>query len=119
MKKVKRIVAFVLCTILLLALSVSAFADSPTVYVTNEEDDHGLYDGKYLHLVNHTDVIVRQTAGGAKWPSNGTLYVGYYLTVEDANCEFVNGLDWSKITPDNSVNPTYVHSGYSASYLLN
>ena len=118
MKKVKRIVAFVLCTILLLALSVSAFADSPTVYATNT-DDYGLYDGKYVRLVNHTDVIVRKTAGGDKWSSNGTLWSGYYLTVDIANCAYVNSLFWSKITPDNDVNPTYVRSGYSASYLLN
>lgn len=118
MKKVKRIVAFVLCTVLLLALSVSAFADSPAVYTTNA-DNHGLYDGKYVKLVNHTDVIVRKTAGGDKWPTNGTLWVGYYLTVDLANCETVNDIDWSKISPDNDVNPTYVRSGYSASYLLN
>lgn len=118
MKKVKRIVAFVLCTILLLALSVSAFADSPTVYATNEENYYGLYDGKYLQLAKHTDVIVRKTAGGDKWPSYGTLWSGYYLTVDKANCNYVNSLYWSKITPDNDVNPTYVNSGYSASYLL-
>lgn len=115
MKKVKRIVAFVLCTILLLALSVSAFADSPAVYNTNA-DDHGLWNEKYLKLVHHTDVIVRSTAGGTKI---GTLWVGYYLTVNLANCATVNDIDWSKITPDNDVNPTYVRSGYSASYLLN
>lgn len=117
MKKVKRIVAFVLCTILLLALSVSAFADSPTVYVS--DDDHGLYDGKSVTLENHTDVVVRQTAGGAKWPSNGTLWLGYSLVVVDANCARINLLDWSEISPKNDVNPTYVHDGFSASYLLN
>lgn len=114
MKKVKMLIALALCLVMVLGLTVTAFADN-----SYSEYPYGLYDEKYFMLVNHTDVIVRQSAGGSKWPTNGTLYSGYYLTVVRANCDWVNDLYWSQISPDNSVNPTYVNSGYSASYLLN
>lgn len=121
MNKVKKIVSFMLCMAMILALSISAFADglAPTSAQSSGEYPYGLYDGKEVTLVNHTDIVVRKTAGGEKWSSNNTLYVGYSLTVNSANCNYVNGLWWSKITPHNYSNPTYVNAGYSASYLLN
>lgn len=121
MNKTKKIVSFALCLAMILALSVTAFADSLLPTSTNSYDEYPyeLYNGKVVTLKNHTDIVVRKTAGGDKWSSNGTLYVGYVLTVNSANCNYVNGLWWSQITPDNTANPTYVYSGYSASYLLN
>lgn len=121
MKVSKKIFAFVICLSLLFALSLTAFADCiiPNSIQSYDQYPYELYDGKIVTLANHTDIVVRQTAGGSKWGSNGTLYVGYILTVDDANCNYVNGLWWSHILPDNDSNPTYVHTGYSASYLLN
>ena len=121
MSVIKKIFAFVLCMSMILALSLTAFADGlmPTSVQSYDQYPYELYDGKKVTLVNHTEVVVRQTAGGLKWPDDNTLYIGYKLTVEDANCNYVNGLWWSQITPDNAHNPDYVNSGFSASYLLN
>lgn len=121
MRKVKKLVSFALCFVVILAMSVTVFADGLSTASTQSSGEYpyGLYNGKVVTLQNHTDIVVRKTAGGDKWPTSNTLYVGYVLTVDSANCNYVNGLWWSQITPDNNANPTYVNSGYSASYLLN
>ena len=121
MKTTNIVLSLILCMAIILSVSITAFADAPSSasIQSNSEYPYNLYDGKIVTLQNHTEVVVRQSAGGTKWPSNNTLYLGYILTVDDANCNYVNGLWWSQITPDNNSNPGYVNSGYSASYLLN
>lgn len=115
----KRLVAILIVLVVVVcAFPVCAFAEYNSQYSINSysEYPYDLYDGKYTHLVNHTDVIVRSSAGQGY---NGTMYIGYYFTVDRANITKVNGLWWSKITPDNLTNPYSIDQGYTASYLLN
>lgn len=120
MKKTAKIVSFVLCVAMILALSVTAFAEGFASASTRSYDSYpyDLYDEKYVKMVNHTDVVVRSTASTSA-AKKGTLYTGYYLTVLDSNCTYNNGLWWSQIEPDNAMNPVSISIGYSASYLLN
>lgn len=120
MSKVKKIVSFVLCLVLIFALSIPAFADAFAPASANSSDvyPYDLYDEKYVKMQNHTDVVVRSSAS-TSGKKIGTLYTGYYLTVLDSNCAYANGLWWSEIEPDNPMNPINIDVGYSASYLLN
>lgn len=121
MKKKRILGVVVVMAFLVCAFSVSAFADGATVHANKCDGKYpyGLYDGKNVTLSNHTDIVVRQSAGGAKWPTNNTLYIGYELKIEHANTQYVNGYWWSEIKPNNNANPKFVNDGFSASCYLN
>lgn len=108
----KKIVSFVLCIIMIFALSTPVFAAAPNgpvarpTYVANPKD------GTDVTLRVHTDVVVRSepTTSSSKL---GTLYVGdtvhvIYWQWTDTK---VNGYYWAQIDYGDSV-------GYVANSLL-
>lgn len=109
MRKVKKIVSFALCFVMILAMSVTAFADSAeTASVMHSKD------GTTITLRQHTDVIVRERPSISAAKSH-TLYVGDEVYIVKWIYATADDYDWAKIRHD--VDGNYIY-GYSANYLL-
>ena len=112
MKKIRKIICFILCLTAILSLTIVAFADSEF------SGDDTSKDNTTITLYNHTDVIMRSYAGTSASKVH-TLYVGdsAYIYNWQTNQYLINGYYWAYLRHYDSGSRTYYY-GYSANAFL-